>query len=168
MTAQTTQSVCHTKTWQRRGMHTHHACCLRTLVSVTRQMRTTRAHCNCSLQPTLPNESQQSRTRVLHASQLQEQNRLVTSNQRTLQQTMDPNSRKTHPGGPGTGPRETIRRRWLKPVLHHPWRTLVWEVWLTRNEDLMAATKMQKNARDWKSHAQEESSPCAPSRTCFC
>jgi hypothetical protein len=67
-------------------------------------------HLRCSVHPTLPKESQQPQTCVLHACQLTEQTWLATPAQRTLQQTMDQNSRKTHPGGPGAGPRETIRR----------------------------------------------------------
>jgi hypothetical protein len=49
--------------------------------------------------------------------------------------------------------------RWLKLVLHHLWTQKEMKIFT-------AATKMKKNARDSKSHAQE-SSLCAPSRTCF-
>jgi hypothetical protein len=42
-------------------------------------------------------------------------------------------------------------RRSLKLVLHHP-QTLVWQVWLTRHEDLHSHNS-EKEARDWKSHA---------------
>jgi hypothetical protein len=59
--------------------------------------------------------------------------------------------------------KQSARRRWLKLALHHLW-TLVWQVWLTRNEDLHLA--MKKNARDSKSYAQELS-PCTPSETHF-
>jgi hypothetical protein len=60
---------------------------------------------------------------------------------------MDQNSMKTHPGRPGSGSRETIRRpRWLKLALHHLW-TLVWQVWLTRNEDLNGCDSDEKERK---------------------
>jgi hypothetical protein len=50
---------------------------------------------------------------------------------------------------------ETDEGQWLKLALHHLW-TLVWQVWLTGNEDLHGRdAAMKKNARCSKSYAQE-------------
>ena len=63
-----------------------------------------------SCQSTISNESQQPITHIQSSCQLTEQNRMGTSSQKTIQQTMDPDSGTPHPKRTRNRPRETVQR----------------------------------------------------------
>ena len=61
-------------------------------------------------QPTISVESKQSRTKIHSSSQFPKQNRMATSSQRPIQQSMDSDSGTTHSEEPRNTPREIVQR----------------------------------------------------------